>query len=660
MDKFIGKYPYFEHKRVRCMKGARPLLFLLLLSLILIPPFIHFGPINTQPKPQETLPIETDFNKQSSRTEQTPQRIPMANDSAPRNWTVLVYMAADNDQQNAAFENINEMEMVGSTRQVNIIVYVDFLSNSTQFDSGAYTFNITKDTPINNNSINSEPLNTTLPTEPNMGDPSTLLAFIQFGQNYSQADHYLLILWDKGSGYTGVCIDDTSGGDRLLPHEIALVLENSSIQPIDITAFDASYMGQLELANEIRDGTDYIIFSEEIIPVQHFPYHVFLNSLIMHEDSSPFLLAKEIVDRYVEAYSPLGDYYSQSGPTNLGLAIVNASQVSNVFVRFFQTINWLNTSYNTLHFYSQISTARGFAQQFSIPYYIDLGALSQQLAIWVPNPTFRNFAGNLSLSIQTAISYHQHLSGIPSATGLGINFDYYEPIPLSLLDDTAYEDFLAYFLTLGETESNALVTLSFGPKAGYLEGKGDSVYYQFSTSIGAQHTISITAYQDVDEDFDLYLYDNNLNILTRSVGLSSDEVIQWALIPGQLYYIRVYSSPRSDITYGLGSFEFLITPSSTINPADLVLQVGIIISVVFIIIFIIYLIWRNWDRIKRAVERYRIKRMAQRLQSEAVLEPDIQPTATACVKCGELMPEDARFCPNCREPSEDSTDEAKD
>ncbi|MFX1582618.1 MAG: clostripain-related cysteine peptidase [Promethearchaeota archaeon] len=581
-----------------------------------------------------------------------------ANGNAPRNWTVLVYMAADNEEEVEAVQNINEMEIVGSTQQVNIIVYVDFRSNTTTHEQFAYTFNITKQDPANQTII-SEPLNTSLPLEPNMGDPATLLAFIQFGQNISQAENYLLILWDKGTGYPGVCYDETSGGDRLLPQEIALVLNNETIDPIAITAFDASFMGQLELTYEIREGTDFIVFSEETVPSQHFPYQSFLLSLTLIEDSSPQSLAIEIVDRYAEAYSPGGIYYSAFSPppSTLCLSVINTSQINRVFTFFRNTIFWLNSSYNAHYFYSAISKARGLTQQFIVPHYIDLGEFAHQLHTQVLNSEFKNYAGNLSLSVQEAVLYHKHLSGAPGASGLGINFDYYDPVFLSLRNDTAYDDFLTKFLTIGETQETTILTLSLGPFAGYLDGKGDSVYYRFTPEIAAEHVIVTSAYQPGDNDFDLYLYDSNWNVLTRSVGLTSEETVQWALVPGLIYYLRVYSTDRSEISSGLGVFEVQISPNTPINPATIVLQIGIIIAIICIVAVILVSIWRNWNRIQRAIERYRLRRMAKRIQQEASLESGTTPAQAKCSKCEAMLPADAKFCPNCGETFEESSDE---
>ncbi len=214
--------------------------------------------------------------------------------------------------------------------------------------------------------------------------------------------------------------------------------------------------------------------------------------------------------------------------------------------------------------------------------------------------------------------------------------------------------------TLGETADTSILSLSLGPIFGYLDGKADSVYFRFSPQIAVEHTVILTAFQNVDEDFDLYLYDSNLNLLTRAVGITSDEAVQWSLIPGQLYYIQIFSNPRADITYGLGSFEIIINPSFPVNPASVVIQIGIFTIILCIILFIIYIIWRNWENIKRAIESYQIRRMAKRIQTEATTETGSPTSTSTCEKCSEVLPEDAKFCSNCGETFEEPSENPKD
>ncbi|MDO8055695.1 MAG: clostripain-related cysteine peptidase [Candidatus Hermodarchaeota archaeon] len=262
------------------MKGARSVL-LLLFSLLLVTfalnmPFPLANPQNSLSK----LNFTENYPQfiEGFKVSKTPMQ-----GSSPREWTLLVYMAADNGSESAAFDDIKEMEELGGTSQINILVYVDFESNSTGVNLGATTYNITRDPPPVSGAIFSSPLATPLETDPNMGDPETLLNFTLYGQSFAPANHYLLILWGLGAGYEGVCYDEGSD-DWLIPGELATVLENTTLEPIDIVAFDASFMGQLEVLYELGTASDLFLASENLVPKEHFPYHVFLNSLLLFPD----------------------------------------------------------------------------------------------------------------------------------------------------------------------------------------------------------------------------------------------------------------------------------------------------------------------------------------------------------------------------------------
>src|SRR5882724_6909888 len=40
-------------------------------------------------------------------------------------WTIIIYMAADNDLRNFATRNIKQMASIGSNDQINIVVHLD-------------------------------------------------------------------------------------------------------------------------------------------------------------------------------------------------------------------------------------------------------------------------------------------------------------------------------------------------------------------------------------------------------------------------------------------------------------------------------------------------------------------------------------------------------
>jgi hypothetical protein len=119
------------------------------------------------------------------------------------NWTFMVYMAADNNLDPVAMEDLNEMEVAGSTADVNIIVLQDRYGNdNTQL------YRVTKEaTP--STEIVSTPLTGPFGTETNMGDPATLISFVEWTITNYPASHYSLIMWDHGSGWKTLKVSET-------------------------------------------------------------------------------------------------------------------------------------------------------------------------------------------------------------------------------------------------------------------------------------------------------------------------------------------------------------------------------------------------------------------------------------------------------------------
>ncbi|MBD3217047.1 MAG: hypothetical protein GF310_02135, partial [candidate division Zixibacteria bacterium] len=44
---------------------------------------------------------------------------------AEKEWTIMIYMGADNNLESAAIDDINEMEWIGSTINSNVVVQID-------------------------------------------------------------------------------------------------------------------------------------------------------------------------------------------------------------------------------------------------------------------------------------------------------------------------------------------------------------------------------------------------------------------------------------------------------------------------------------------------------------------------------------------------------
>ncbi|CAO80301.1 clostripain-related cysteine peptidase [Candidatus Cloacimonas acidaminovorans] len=208
-------------------------------------------------------------------------------------WTVLLYMAADNNLAEMGRLDINSLESVAQPADLNLIVQADF-------PEGAKRYKIQQD---NSEQITS-PVLANLGTI-NSGDPNTLNSFIKWGFNRYPAQRKMLIIWSHGDSWykdnsgKWICPDDNAQ-DLISVSGGELVLALSGIPYLDILLFDACSMQCIEVINEIHSFADYIIGSEDLVPQYGFPYE---DIIPLFNGDFDELLA-QIPELYVSSYLP--------------------------------------------------------------------------------------------------------------------------------------------------------------------------------------------------------------------------------------------------------------------------------------------------------------------------------------------------------------------
>ena len=122
-----------------------------------------------------------------------------------KEWTFMIYMDADNNLEHAGILDLNEMEKVGSSDSVNIVVQMDRIdgtgypwddTSNGNWKKTKRFFVIPDSDPDVINSFEVEDLG-----EMNMGKPATLDSFITWAKREFPARKYCLVLWDHGSGW---------------------------------------------------------------------------------------------------------------------------------------------------------------------------------------------------------------------------------------------------------------------------------------------------------------------------------------------------------------------------------------------------------------------------------------------------------------------------
>jgi hypothetical protein len=224
-------------------------------------------------------------------------------------WTFLVYMDADNNLEGAGIEDLNEMEIAGSTDQVNIVVQFDRAQN---YDTSNGDWTGTKRYLVQEDSHNSEIVSDELEDmgEMNMGDPKTLSDFVIWGIDEFPARKYAVILWNHGGAFWGIAWDDDINGsdehDWLSMEDLEIAfndIEDHLGRNIDLVGFDACLMANVAVLYQIMDHVDIGVGSGYTEPGEGWPYEMILPRLNENPNMEPADLGRIISDEYVDSYS---------------------------------------------------------------------------------------------------------------------------------------------------------------------------------------------------------------------------------------------------------------------------------------------------------------------------------------------------------------------
>jgi hypothetical protein len=246
-----------------------------------------------------------------------------------KEWTFLIFMNADNNLDPNGVDDMNEMETVGSTDKINVVTQLD-----REGDTGTWRYLVQKDDkPEEMTSAIVE----TMP-EQDMGSPDTLKAFVQWGMQKYPAKHYMVAIWNHGSGWEkkrnrfgtrGVSYDDTSG-NHLSVGQIGTVMREivaaRNGQKIDIIGYDCCLMQMAEVAAECADSCLYQVASEETEPLDGWPYGDWLSQVVAHPDWDSVTVATTLVDAFKTSYSEGGS----QGADSTTLSVVDLSRFADV------------------------------------------------------------------------------------------------------------------------------------------------------------------------------------------------------------------------------------------------------------------------------------------------------------------------------------------
>ncbi len=334
-----------------------------------------------------------------------------------KEWTIMAYMAGDNNLEDAAVRDLVEMKAVGSTDQVQVIAQLDKMS-----DSVTRRYYLTREPLLDNDVVLELP-------ETNTGDPASLVDFIRWGMNEYPAERTALILWNHGAGWKdddlyalgqqvglsaqelprslvrgvsqrslgrslfatsiqnilrqpgsvrAILFDDTSK-DFLDNTELKSVLDQvlaaRNGRKLDLIGFDACLMNMVEVAAQVQHACDYMVGSQEVEPEDGWSYAAILAAVVAEPEMSAAGLARTIVETYARYYD------ERRSTTTVTQSALDLSQLPPLMTALCRLADSLTLGLTSSAFYNRsLMPSLRQVQKFRDEQYIDLGHFGRLLA----------------------------------------------------------------------------------------------------------------------------------------------------------------------------------------------------------------------------------------------------------------------------------------
>ena len=333
---------------------------------------------------------------------------------APAKWTVMVYVNAKNNLETYGLKDVNEMEMVGSTPDLNIVAELGRINGYAANDGdwkGSLRYLVRKDADVNK--INS-PVVMEIPKS-DMGKWENLVEFVKWAQANYPAQRYALVVWNHGSGWNkaaeaagkGISYDDETGS-HITTQQLKQAL--AATGKIEILSMDACLMQMMEVAYEARTGADYIVASEETEPGDGYTYNTWLAPLAAKPAMTQAELSKVMVDSYTDHYQSINQGATQSSIRTENL--YKLGQLTNAWVSAVMASGEV----------ANVKNARTKAQAFYYSSNKDLGHFVKLVNDGTQNAGVKAAGAELLAFLNGSVIYHNRATGskYANATGLAI------------------------------------------------------------------------------------------------------------------------------------------------------------------------------------------------------------------------------------------------
>ena len=227
------------------------------------------------------------------------QPVTLKEKEANKKITLMVYMAADNDLEGYALNNLKQLEN-GKNENINVLVLLDRADGYDETE-GNWTdtrlFEVIHDkgsgAALKSKRLDCPPLglSATQNTELDMANSLVLKNFIEYSKEAYKAENYVLIIWGHGNGWRAVTIDERSSS-YMSVHDLGQAVQG---QGLCVIGFDTCFGGVIENLYELKNCAEYTVATPGITPSGGWNYKNLLESF-NEENITPDYISRKMAE----------------------------------------------------------------------------------------------------------------------------------------------------------------------------------------------------------------------------------------------------------------------------------------------------------------------------------------------------------------------------
>ena len=348
-------------------------------------------------------------------------------------WTVMVYISGDNDLEEYVVKDLElELAPTGSSANVQVVALAD---RGPGYDVSYGDWHTTKLFHVTQGMKADGASAVADWGERNMGDPQTLIEFVNWTKTNYPADHYALYFWGHGwNWHPGYVMEDSTSADTLDMGEIKTALP--SIGFIDMVAFDGCNMASIEVQQLWHGHATALAHSQEYVGWDGVEYDTVLAQLA----ANPNMTADQVA--IATSQSTVND------------KTWSAVAVDARFTGLMTAVNdWSVALKNGLSANrKKYDRAFGATQSFwQAPMDKDLYDMAYEVKRLVADPNIKAKSQAVMNAVNAVVLSEHHANGYPDAHGITIyhissaagkdsDYTYYRTLDFSL--QTGWDEFL--------------------------------------------------------------------------------------------------------------------------------------------------------------------------------------------------------------------------